>query len=95
MVESNTCQILIVYTHIMTASDASSEHSIGSHSVGGDSISTRNTLLAASGTARASQRRSVPTSISLPGRLEQTLSTLDTEEDSTVAEDLWKQPNKA
>ena len=81
-----------------TASDASSEHSAGSQSLGAESISSRNTLLAAAGYRGSRKATSTSTSSSsgslsaMAGRLEEQLGTMDT--DFLHPEDLWKQPNK-
>ncbi|XP_076453069.1 A-kinase anchor protein 10, mitochondrial-like [Babylonia areolata] len=87
-------QDLPVKRHRRQASDASSEHSVGSQSVGGEGISTRNTLLAAA--SRATRKAPSPSSSSslssVAGRIEEHLGTMDC--DFLNPENLWKQPNK-
>ncbi|KAL8574249.1 hypothetical protein ACOMHN_065792 [Nucella lapillus] len=91
-------QDLPIKKHRRQASDASSEHSVGSQSVGAESISTRNTLLAAA--SRVTRKISSPSSSSsssslaagMAGRIEEQLSTMDS--DFLNPENLWQQPNK-
>ena len=89
--------VLVVSTEsvcvvLPAASDASSEHSVGSQSTGAESISSRNTLLA--GGSRSARKAAASSSAlsGMLGKIGEQLSTMDT--DFLHPEDLWKQPNK-
>ncbi|XP_070204322.1 A-kinase anchor protein 10, mitochondrial-like isoform X2 [Littorina saxatilis] len=92
-------QDLPVRKHRRQASDASSEHSAGSHSMGAEGIGTRNTLLAAG--SRGARKSSSPSSssasstpsTSVVGKIEEHLGTIDT--DFLNPDELWMQPNKS
>ncbi|KAK7488210.1 hypothetical protein BaRGS_00020517 [Batillaria attramentaria] len=84
-------QDLPVRKHKRQASDASSEHSAGSQSLGAESISFRNTLLA-SGSRTARKSTSSGSLSGSVGKIEEQLGTMDT--DFLNPDKLWTQPKK-